>query len=127
MSEENQSGISRCRPPAHLDPAARVDPPSPEEIKKATAEATAELEKLRGEYNRSHVLSFDPIIAGPSADEEELQREADALADEQMKLIEMLSQIPEENAEVSNDPPEPTGAKKTRVTRNEVESKIRTG
>jgi hypothetical protein len=98
MSEENHR--SRCRPPMHLDPAYRRVTPSPEEIKKATAEATAELEKLRGESNRLHPFSFDPIIAGPSANEGELQSAADAVLEEQLRLIEMLSQIPEEeNAE----------------------------
>jgi hypothetical protein len=99
MSEENH-GIdrSRCRPGLAFNKAARVVPPSPEEIKKATEE----WEKERDEHNRILALrpfSFDPIPCLP-VDEEELQSEADDLLDEQLKLIEAFqSRTPEEEEE----------------------------
>lgn len=70
-----------------------------------TQEQLDALQKEFDEYNRTHAIrSFDPIPFLP-IDEEELQSAADAVLEEQLKLIEMLgSRIPEEeNADEMRD------------------------
>ena len=94
MSEENQSGIdrSRCRPGIIAGPSADTN--------HEAVYGDEAIKKDRDEYNRIRAIrpfSFDPIPVFPEQSEEELQSAADAVLDEQLKLIEMLgSRIPEE-------------------------------
>jgi hypothetical protein len=101
MSEENQSGIdrSRCRPGIITGPGADTN-------REAVYDDEA-IKRDRDEFNRFRALlpfSFDPILYLP-IDEEELQSAADAVLDEQLKLIETLeSRTPEEeNADEMRD------------------------
>jgi hypothetical protein len=95
MSEENQSGIdrSRCRPGLlrGADPVKREDVPNDDDVSQKPW-------PQREDINRP--FSFDPIFVRPEKSEEDLETEADAVLDEQLKLIEIFSQLPEEeNAE----------------------------
>jgi hypothetical protein len=94
MSDENHSGIdkSRCRPGLlrGADPVKREDVPDDDDVS----------QQPRSQWDINRPFSFDPIFVRPEKSEKELLSAADAVLEEQLKLIETFSQIPEEeNAE----------------------------
>jgi hypothetical protein len=94
MSDENQSGLdrSRCRPGLlrGADPVKREDVPDDDD---ASQKPRSQWEDINRPF------SFDPIFVRPEKSEEELGLEADAVLEEQLKLIEVLSRIPEEEGD----------------------------